>query len=218
MLRLLTLAALLLAAVVAGAATGRMHDPDAHASNVVLFTHGEPAGLGPMLDQLSGAHRVASFDVLRSALRPGMLLIIDRSTFDDVPQPFLARWLAEGHPIMALNVPVDTLSARADFAGALGIRDTKFAEIWKANTRLSTPLTRDDYYCGIYVTKPDRSGVWHSGSIQGDVRDNLYRGHLTQMSLMARGETELPGGRIVPLDALDTPQPIAPVPTPSPGF
>jgi hypothetical protein len=138
--RLAKVAAIIAVALVIAAVAGALgashrsprRDPDSH---MLLFTHGDPVGLGPMLASLDPARRAGSMSAFRADVRPGDLLIIDRSAFGEVDHAFLEKQLVAGHPIMALNVQMSDLVDATGYVTVLAGDDATAAKALRADVR-----------------------------------------------------------------------------------
>jgi hypothetical protein len=191
------------AIVVGAAALGASHrsprrDPGGH---MLLFTHGDPAGLGPMLASLEPARRAGSISAFRADVRPGDLLIIDRSAFGEVDHAFLQKQLVAGHPIMALNVQLSELVDASGYVTVLAGDDATAAKALRAMYNGRTG-DASGFYGIVWVSGPSNVGCSWNGTVGGFVRDGLYRAHIHEAVLEAQRLTIDLHGTAVPLENL----------------
>ncbi len=109
--------------------------------NVVLLSAGTPAIPAAALPALAGIRRVSTPAELYRAARPGDVIVIDKSLFPQVDRAFLKGALANGLPIVALNVSERDLAQATGYVDAVGARDP----FMRAYMRLPVPFTTPSY-------------------------------------------------------------------------
>jgi hypothetical protein len=203
MTRILVASCVLLSVVAGAGITGRTLSR-AQDNNVILLTHASETDESALARQLSPAQRVSSVSDLQATVKPDSLVVIDRSAFADEDNGFVRDWVAQGHPVIALDVPLADLMGKAGYRDAIAARDESFVKIYDSAQRLPALPSEAGYYSGLYVTTPDANGVWHNGSFQQYEREGLFGPEIESYSLIARGLTKR-HGRIVPMTDLDHP-------------
>ncbi len=176
--------------------------------NVVLLSVGTPVIPQAALPALAGTRNVSTPAELYQVARPGDVIVIDKNLFPQVDRAFLKGALANGLPIVALNVSERDLAQATGYVDAVGARDPLMLKYMK----LPAPFVGFSYSY-VWLSLPGSQGVWYNGDGQKDFTSSSFAASLRSYSLMARGLTERPGGQIVPLDR---PQPITPQPHPAP--
>ena len=168
---------------------------------IVLLSKDAPAVPDDAAALLSTARKEQSVEALQPSLHSGELLVIDESAFAGVPSDFLHAQLLAGRPIVGLNIALSDLSDRSGYLEALGQVEPMYKQYTKLPARPGEPF----YSIVSLVTV---SGIVHSGDLQANFSDHLFKAHLHQARLEAQGLTFIPaegGGKVVPLSALGTP-------------
>jgi len=167
---------------------------------ILLLAKGELEVPDSARTALEGSRRVETSAELANNLRPGDLLIIDRSAVSDADPAILREQLKAGRPIFALNVPLEELVVLTGYLEESGMT----LEEARVPARTDKPS-----YSFVWVSQRDERGVWHNSKAQKDFASGLFKADLNSYALRASGLTDIPGiggNKIVPLSCLSDPE------------
>lgn len=203
MLKVTTLAVISLVALVATMAIvehGNGHAvaaPGPTVPDIVLYSKGEPVGIGDGAAALVKARRVASRAEFEQAVGTQSVIVIDSSAMADIDPQFLHAKLAAGLPIFGLNVSRADLDKAARYVDSLSARDPMFA----AERPFAAPPPHP-FYSFVWMSQIAPNGAWWSDDGEKDFGSRLFAPELNSHVLLAQHLAVLGSSEIVPLEQL----------------